>query len=109
MEAHPQQFVEQPPQTAQDSASLYMIDRWGAGYFDVNANGDMTVAPLQESGIAIPIVDALREAKALNLDTPLLIRFQDLLRHRVENLNNAFGTDIAEHNYRGRYRGVVPI
>src|ERR1041385_422682 len=88
MEAHPQQFEEQPQWTVQDSAALYMIDRWGAGYFDVNGNGDMTVAPLQEHGISIPIIDALREAKALNLDTPLLIRFQDLLRHRVENLRS---------------------
>ena len=109
MEAHPQQFEEQPQWTVQDSAALYMIDRWGAGYFDVNGNGDMTVAPLQEHGISIPIIDALREAKALNLDTPLLIRFQDLLRHRVENLNNAFGKAIADHNYQGRYRGVFPI
>src|SRR5262249_24729174 len=109
MEAHPQQFEEQPPWTAQDSASLYIIDRWGAGYFDVNANRDMTVSPLQEGGIAIPIIDALREAKALNLDTPLLIRFQDLLRHRVENLNSAFGKAIADQNYQGRYRGVFPI
>src|SRR5437016_1462842 len=109
MEAHPKQFEEQPQWTAQDSAALYMIDRWGAGYFDVNANGDMTVAPLQERGISIPIIDALREAKSLSLDTPLLIRFQDLLRHRVENLNNAFANAIAEHNYRGSYRGVFPI
>ena len=70
MEAHPKQFEEQPQWTAQDSAALYMIDRWGAGYFDVNANGDMTVSPLQENSVAIPIIDALREAKALNLDTP---------------------------------------
>ncbi len=109
VEAHLQQFDEQPQWTAQDSAALYMIDRWGAGYFDVNANGDMTVLPLQENGVAIPIIDALREAKVLNLDAPLLIRFQDLLRHRVENLNNAFARAIGEHNYRGSYRGVFPI
>jgi len=110
MEAHPRQFEERPPQwTAQDSAALYMIDRWGAGYFDVNPNGDMTVAPLQEPGVAIPIIAALREAKVLGLDAPLLIRFQDLLRHRVETLNNAFTNAIGEHNYRGSYRGVFPI
>jgi arginine decarboxylase len=109
MEAHPQQFVEQPHWTAEDSAALYMIDRWGAGYFAVNANGDLTVAPLQESGIAIPIIDALREAQVLNLKAPILIRFQDLLRHRVEGLNASFQRAIAEQNYRGSYRGVFPI
>jgi arginine decarboxylase len=109
MEAHPKQFEEPPQWTSQDSAALYMIERWGAGYFDVNADGDMTVAPLQEPGAAIPIIAALREAKKLDLDAPLLIRFQDLLRHRVETLNNAFTNAIGEHNYRGSYRGVFPI
>jgi arginine decarboxylase len=109
MEAHPQQFEEQPSWSVEDASALYMIDRWGGGYFDVNANGDLTVAPLQENGVAIPIIDALREANALDLKAPLLIRFQDLLRHRVETLNNAFGKAIADHNYKGTYRGVFPI
>ncbi len=109
MEANPQQFEDRHRWTVDDSASLYMIDRWGAGYFGVNSNGDLTVSPLQESGIAIPIIDALREAQALNLNTPILIRFQDLLRHRVDALNTAFNKAIAEHNYRGSYRGVFPI
>ncbi|MEA2345159.1 MAG: arginine decarboxylase, partial [Thermoanaerobaculia bacterium] len=60
MEAHPEQFDEQPPWTVDDSSSLYMIDRWGTGYFDVNPAGDLTVAPLQEGGIAVPIIDVLR-------------------------------------------------
>ncbi|HEY3053490.1 MAG TPA: arginine decarboxylase, partial [Thermoanaerobaculia bacterium] len=93
----------------EDASALYMIDRWGAGYFDVNRNGDLTVSPLQEKAIAIPIIDALREAQALNLATPILIRFQDLLRHRVEALNNAFNRAIADNNYLGAYRGVFPI
>ncbi|HJT18662.1 MAG TPA: arginine decarboxylase, partial [Thermoanaerobaculia bacterium] len=109
MEAHPEQFEEPQRWTVEDSAALYMLDRWGAGYFGVNQDGDLTVSPLQDAGIAIPIIGALREAQALNLNTPILIRFQDLLRHRVEGLNNAFNRAIAEHNYRGTYRGVFPI
>jgi arginine decarboxylase len=107
-----QPVVEIPRETewsVEDAVSLYMIDRWGGGYFDVGPNGDMTVSPLQEKGAAIPIIDALREAKAMNLDSPILIRFQDLLRHRVETLNNAFNRAITDHNYRGAYRGVFPI
>jgi arginine decarboxylase len=109
MEAHPQLFDEHHHWTVDDASALYMIDRWGAGYFGVNGNGDLTVAPLQENGVAIPIIDALRDAQALNLKAPLLIRFQDLLRHRVELLNTAFNKAIADHNYKGTYRGVFPI
>ncbi len=95
--------------SVEDSVSLYMIDRWGAGYFGVAPGGDMTVAPLQQKGAAIPIIDVVREAQGLNLATPVLIRFQDLLRHRVENLNRAFERAIVDHNYRGSYRGEFPL
>jgi arginine decarboxylase len=95
--------------TVEDASSLYMIDRWGAGYFHVAQTGDMTVAPLQHKGIAVPIISVLREAQAQNLGAPLLIRFQDLLRHRVELINNAFNRAIRDNNYRGEYRGVFPI
>jgi arginine decarboxylase len=110
MEARPEQFSsEQPEWSIDDAVSLYMIDRWGGGYFDVNGDGKLTVAPLQEKGIGVPIIDVLREAQSLNLQAPLLIRFQDLLRHRVETLNSAFNTAIEEIGYRGPYRGVFPI
>ncbi|HET8799321.1 MAG TPA: arginine decarboxylase, partial [Thermoanaerobaculia bacterium] len=75
--------------TIEDASSLYMIDRWGAGYFDVAPTGEMTVAPLQQKGSTVPIIEVVREAQSMNLATPLLIRFQDLLRHRVEALNRA--------------------
>jgi arginine decarboxylase len=108
---HAEEFIEaqQRDWTIDDAISLYMIDRWGAGYFEVAPNGEMTVTPLQAKGIAVPIIDVVREAQSINLSTPVLIRFQDLLRHRVEMLNSAFDRAIAEHNYRGVYRAVFPL
>jgi arginine decarboxylase len=100
---------QEPGWSVEDAASLYMIDRWGVGYFHVSPEGDMTVAPLQQKGIAVPIIDVLREAQAQGLEAPLLIRFQDLLRHRVEIINNAFSSAMRDNNYRGQYRGVFPI
>lgn len=104
-----EETVEPKEWTLEDATALYMIDRWGGGYFDVSRDGALTVAPLQEAGVAIPIVDVLKEAQVLNLNTPLLIRFQDLLRHRVETLNSAFNRAIADLKYQGSYRGVFPI
>ncbi len=98
-----------PKWTVQDSRSLYNIDRWGAKYFDINEAGHVTARPLQDAGGAVDITDVIEEAKARGLKFPLLIRFQDILRHRVEALNNAFRTAIAEFNYQGQYRGVFPI
>jgi arginine decarboxylase len=95
--------------TIDDARDLYMIDRWGAGYFDVQPDGNLTIAPLQERGRKIAVVDVVRAALAEGLKTPLLIRFQDLLHHRVRTLNDAFNKAISENRYRGVYRGVFPI
>ena len=65
--------------------------------------------PLQESGAVVDLTDVIEEAKGRGLRFPLLIRFQDIVRHRVEAINQAFRNAIAEYNYRGSYRGVFPI
>ena len=89
--------------------SLYGIEGWGARYFDINEDGKVIAKPLQDAGAAVEIEDVIEEARARGLKFPLLIRFQDILRHRVEAINNAFRNSIAEFNYKGQYRGVFPI
>jgi len=89
--------------------SLYNIDRWGAGYFDINDAGHVIAKPLQENGVAVDLTDVAEEARGRGLRFPLLIRFQDILRHRVESINQAFRNSIAEYNYQGGYRGVFPV
>ena len=89
--------------------SLYNIDRWGANYFDINEAGHVVATPLPETGARVDLTDVIEEAKGRGLRFPLLIRFQDILRHQVESINQAFGSAIAEFNYQGSYRGVFPI
>src|SRR3954466_11554013 len=93
----------------QDARAMYNIDRWGAKYFDINEEGRVVARPLHDNGIAVDLNDVVEEAKARGLRFPLLIRFQDILRHRVEALNMAFRNAITEFSYQGRYRGVFPI
>ena len=98
------------PEWSIDAARrLYNIDRWGAHYFDINDEGNVIARPLHDAGASVDITDIIEEAKARSLKFPLLVRFQDILRHRVEALNNAFRKSIAEFGYQGRYRGVFPI
>jgi arginine decarboxylase len=91
------------------SRALYSIDRWGAKYFDINEGGHVVARPLQEQGAVVDLTDVIEEAKGRGLRFPVLIRFQDILRHRVETLNLSFRKAITEFNYQGRYRGVFPI
>ena len=93
----------------QAARDLYNITRWGAKYFDINSGGRVVALPLQEAGASVDITDVIEEAKGRGLKFPLLIRFQDLLRHRVESINLAFRNSIKEFNYQGEYRGVFPI
>jgi arginine decarboxylase len=89
--------------------ATYNVEGWGTGYFSINADGNVVAKPLQENGGAIPILEVVNEARSRGLPFPLVIRFQDLLRHRVESVNRAFENAITEFNYQGKYRGVFPI
>src|SRR5213592_4087904 len=89
--------------------ATYNVEGWGTGYFSINADGNVVAKPLQENGGAIPILEVVNEARSRGLPFPLVIRFQDLLRHRVETVNLAFQNAITEFGYRGQYRGVFPI
>src|SRR6188768_3958438 len=93
-----------------DSAiSTYNVDGWGTGYFTVNGAGNVEVRPLQEKGGAIDILEVVQEARDRGLGFPLVIRFQDLLRHRVQAVNRAFQAAMTEFGYKSNYRGVFPI
>src|SRR5580693_7183915 len=98
-----------PPWNIDAARALYNIQRWGAKYFDINDAGHVVARPLQDAGATVDITDVIEEAKSRGLKFPLLIRFQDILRHRVEAINTAFRNSISEFNYQGKYRGVFPI
>src|SRR3954451_20327195 len=95
--------------SAQHARDLYNIHRWGAKYFDINDAGRVVAKPLRDAGASVDLTDIIEEAKARGLKFPVLIRFQDILRHRVESINMAFRNAITEFNYQGKYRGVFPI
>jgi arginine decarboxylase len=64
---------------------------------------------LQEGGGSIDVLEVVNEARARGLGFPLVIRFQDLLRHRVQSINRAFAAAITEFGYKNHYRGCSPI
>ena len=83
----------------ESARALYNIPRWGAKYFDINDAGHVVAKPLQDAGASVDLTDVIEEAKGRGLKFPLLIRFQDILRHRVEAINKAFQNSISEFNY----------
>ena len=98
-----------PPWDIPAAISLYNIDRWGTGYFTVNGKGNIQIQPTRKAEAVIDIMEVIEEAQERGLNFPLVLRFQDLLRDRVETINKAFAAAIMESGYKSVYRGVFPI
>jgi arginine decarboxylase len=92
-----------------DSLKLYNIENWGDQYFSINPSGNLTVHPRRGEGPGIDLKAVVDEVRSQGLGLPVLIRFQDIIRHRVVSLNEAFRKSIAEFGYQGEYKGVYPI
>jgi arginine decarboxylase len=95
--------------TVKDSLELYNVNGWGRGFFSINDAGHVEVTPAGANSAKIDLKELVDDLRSRGLNLPLLIRFSDILRTRVQQLCGAFQQAIAENDYRGIYRGVYPI
>jgi arginine decarboxylase len=95
--------------TVADSLDTYLIPKWGGGFFSVSEKGSLQCHPGGEGTPTIDIKALVDELSQRGLALPLLVRFSDILRARIELLNENFRKAIAEYGYKGDYRGVYPI
>jgi arginine decarboxylase len=96
--------------TIEDSAELYGIRNWGAGYFDIAPNGDVTYSPDRKGGRPqISIMELLSGVKARGLGMPVLLRIGNILDSQISLLHESFKSAITRFSYKGQYRGVYPI
>lgn len=95
--------------SAEDASELYRLDTWSDRFFRINDRGHIAVHPFEDSELCIDVMDVVQEAERRDLSFPLLLRFQDVLRARVQRLNSAFSQAIEESSYQNVYRSVYPI
>ncbi|HOB75258.1 MAG TPA: biosynthetic arginine decarboxylase [Phycisphaerae bacterium] len=95
--------------TVDDSMELYNVRNWGWPYFSINAEGNACVHAQGPDGPTVDLKQLADELQRRGIQLPILVRFSDILRARVEALNEAFRTAIQEYGYKGRYLGVYPI
>jgi arginine decarboxylase len=95
--------------TPADSTDLYNIRGWGNDFFSVGKDGHMLVTPAGPGTTALDLKELVDEVRARGIGLPLLIRFSEIIRSRVVQLNEAFRRAIGEYGYKGSYRGVYPI
>lgn len=95
--------------TTSDSRELYNVEGWGIGYFDINRDGHVTVHPTKDPKRGLDLYELAQDLQMQGLGMPLLLRFSDILRNRIETLTQCFEDAIAEFHYDGGYTSVYPI
>ena len=95
--------------TVDDARELYNIEGWGVGYFRINDQGRVSVHPTKEPELGFDLFDLATDLEAQGFQLPLLLRFPDILRTRIEMLTEKFGVAIREAEYEGEYTPVYPI
>ena len=96
--------------TINDAEELYGIPYWSDGYFGVGGDGKLLALPDVAGGqTPIALIDVVNELRGNGVQLPVVMRFHDVLKHRVRQLNETFVTAIANNDYGAPYRGVYPI
>ena len=95
--------------TVADSAELYQVAEWGQGYFHVNEAGHLGMSPPGTNGGGIDMKVLVDDLRRRGIALPVLIRFSDLVKARVETLVKAFEKAMEDYDYSGVFRGVYPV
>src|SRR5579872_475774 len=95
--------------TTAEAAELYDVASWGKGYFSVGKNGNLLVHPEKDTSRAIDLKELVDNLQLRGISLPILIRFGEILKHRLGEMHQAFQNAIAEHNYKSGYCCVYPI
>src|SRR6202165_2590308 len=98
------------PWTIESARSLYNIEGWGIGFFDINEAGHVVVKPDREkTDRELDLFELANDLEEQGVGLPLLLRFSDILRSRIESLNERFSRARTEFAYEGGYTTVYPI
>lgn len=88
---------------------MYGCRNWGKGYFSINEMGHVTVHPHKKKHEQIDLKELVDQLLARGIQLPILLRFTDILGHRLKEIHKAFQKAIDDHNYQGEYCSVYPI
>ena len=103
-------FFKKEHWTVAKAAQIYGIDKWGAGYFSVDDDGDVVVTPFgADHGPKISLHKIAKEVEERGLAMPVLLRIENILGSQIKLLHETFRKVIKENSYNGEYKGVFPI
>ncbi len=90
--------------------TLYNVEGWGGGFFDINDEGHVIVRPDKERpDRVVDLYEITNDLEEQGIALPVLLRFSDILRSRIEALTGRFEQAREEFGYTGGYTTVYPI
>jgi len=92
-----------------EAAELYDVASWGKGYFSVGRNGHLWVHPDKDPNRGLDLKELVDNLQLRGIALPLLLRFGEILKHRLGEMHQAFQNAIAENGYKNGYCCVYPI
>jgi arginine decarboxylase len=110
-----QEAAVAPPETkerwsTEAARALYNIEGWGAGFFDINDQGHVVVRPdRDDTAREIDLCELATDLEEQGIQLPVLVRFSEILKARIESLSERFERAIEEYGYTGGYTTVYPI
>ena len=96
--------------TIESARALYNVEGWGAGYFDISERGRVIVRPNPDRpDLTADLRDLAHDLEGQGIALPVLLRFSDILKSRIETLSERFDGAMKEFDYSGGYTTVYPI
>ncbi len=95
--------------TTAEAGELYDVASWGKGYFSVGTNGHLWVHPNKDPNRSLDLKELVDNLQLRGISLPILVRFGEILQHRLGEMHQAFQNAITEHSYKGNYCCVYPI
>lgn len=93
----------------EQTSETYGIENWGADYFGINRKGHLIVRAPENENLAADVKEIIDDLAKRGVNTPVLLRFPQLLFGQVRKLQSAFKKSIREFDYRGGHLCVYPM
>ncbi|MGL4613489.1 MAG: biosynthetic arginine decarboxylase [Shewanella sp.] len=88
----------------------YNVTHWSQGFYGISDEGEVTVSPDPKNpDHKIGLNELAKDMVKAGVALPVLVRFPQILHHRVNSLCQAFDQAIQKYEYQADYLLVYPI
>ena len=95
--------------TQSQVSQYYGIEGWSCGYFGISNHGNIEVKPFIDNDAKVDLLSLVKRALKEKAQTPLIIRFPQIIKSQLSRLHDAFENAMKENNYKGHVRCVFPF